>query len=194
MQLHSFFNSSASYRVRIALSLKGIEYETVPIDIRAGQQHHPEQRAVNPWAGVPVLVAGELTLSQSLAIIDHLDTDCPGAPLIPHEQPLRAHVLEFALGIACDLHPLNNLRVLNYLVQTLGATEAQKKAWYRHWVDAGLQAADTLLQRHGHGPFCFGAAPTLADCCLVPQVANALRMGCDTSTYHEVMAVYRHAS
>jgi maleylacetoacetate isomerase len=135
-----------------------------------------------------------VTLSQSLAIIDYLDAKYPSPRLIPGEAPARARVLEFALLIACDIHPVNNSRVLRYLKSQLGISDAQRDVWYAHWIAEGLAAAERLLERHGGSPFAFGAQPTLADCCLVPQVANALRAGCQTQDFSRVMSVYRHCT
>ncbi|KAF1021160.1 MAG: Maleylpyruvate isomerase [Paracidovorax wautersii] len=195
MQLYSFFNSSTSYRVRIALALKGLSTDYHGIDIRGGAQRAPGYTALNPSRAVPLLVDGDFTLSQSLAIIDYLDQRAPLPRLIPLEPLARARVLELARVIACDMHPVNNLRILKYLQQELGLSAAQKDAWYRHWVNEGFQAAEVLLARHGgtHG-WCFGEQPTLADVCLVPQVANALRMGCDLGAYPRVLQAWEHAS
>ncbi|MDH4608478.1 maleylacetoacetate isomerase [Pseudomonas sp. BN102] len=193
MQLYSFFNSSTSYRVRIALALKGLVADYHGVNLRAGEQRSAQHRELSPVGGVPVLVDDDgATLTQSLAIIDYLDARHPEVPLIPREPLQRARVLEVANLIACDIHPINNLRVLGYLQQTLGASAEQKNAWYAHWVQQGLAAVEELLRRHGCGPFCFGDAPTLADCCLVPQVANAERVGCELSGFPLVLAVYRH--
>jgi len=193
MQLYNFFNSSTSYRVRIALALKGLDYEHHGVNLRAGEQRSAEYRALNPAGSVPLLVEEDGTaLGQSLAIIDYLDTRHPEPRLIPEDALARARVLEIANLIACDIHPINNLRVLGYLQKVLGVTDEQKSAWYRHWVAEGLGAVEALLVRHGRGPYCFGETPTLADCCLVPQVANALRMGCELESYERVMSVYRH--
>ena len=195
MQLHNFFNSSTSYRVRIALALKGLEAEHVGVNIRQGEHRSPTYVAeLNPSGSVPTVVEGEFRLGQSLAIIDWLDARHPEPRLIPLEPEARARVLELSYAIACDIHPVNNLRVLKYLTLTLGVDEAGKQAWYRHWIDDGMAMVERLLARHGHGPWCFGAAPTLADCCLVPQVANALRMGCDLAPYPRALAAYRHAT
>lgn len=195
MQLHGFFNSSTSYRVRIALALKGLPYDCVPVNIRTGAHRDAAYIAqVNPSAAVPALVDGDFSLGQSLAIIDYLDAEHPVPRLLPQDAVARARVLELSMAIACDIHPVNNLRVLRYLQDTLGVTPAQKDAWYRHWIDEGLAAVERLLERHGHGDWCFGDAPTLADCCLVPQIANAQRMGCDTSAYVRTMRVHAHAS
>lgn len=193
MQLYSFFNSSTSYRVRIALALKGVEYACHGVNLRAGEQRSAEYRALNPSASVPLLVEDDGTsISQSLAIIDFLDASHPEPRLIPEEPLARARVLEVANVIGCDIHPINNLRVLGYLQKVLGVTDEQKAAWYKHWVMEGLAAVEALLTRHGHGSYCFGETATLADCCLVPQVANALRMGCDMEQFELLMAIYRH--
>lgn len=195
MQLYSFFNSSTSYRVRIALALKGVEAEYAGVNIRTGAHREAAYvDGVNPSASVPAIVDGDFRLGQSLAIIDWLDQRHPEPRLIPLEPEARARVLELSYAIACDLHPVNNLRVLKYLGGPLGLDEAAKQAWYRHWVADGMAMVERLLERHGRAPWCFGDAPTLADCCLVPQVANALRMGCDLTEHPRAMAVFRHAS
>jgi maleylacetoacetate isomerase/maleylpyruvate isomerase len=192
MKLYSFFNSSTSYRVRIALALKGLPYDYQGINLRVGQQYSPEHRELSPIGGVPVLDVDGAQLTQSLAIIDYLDSQYPGPRLIPADALQRARVLEIAHLIGCDIHPLNNVRVLNYLQNVLTVAAEQKTAWYRHWVAEGLIAVEALLQRHDSGNYCVGDEPSLADCCLIPQVANAERMGCDLSSYPRVMAVYRH--
>ncbi|WP_233873268.1 maleylacetoacetate isomerase [Paraburkholderia adhaesiva] len=197
MDLYSFFNSSTSYRVRIALALKGLDTVYHGVNIRVGEHRDADYvGGINPSASVPAIVDGDFHLGQSLAIIDWLDVTHPETRLIPSEPALRARVLEFANLIACDIHPVNNLRVLKYLTDVLKVTPEQKDAWYKHWISEGLGAAERLLEqaavREG-GPWCFGAAPTLADLCLVPQIANAQRMGCDVNVYPRVMAVYRHA-
>ncbi|PSJ44695.1 maleylacetoacetate isomerase [Zobellella endophytica] len=193
MQLYSFFNSSTSYRVRIALALKGLDYDYRGVNIRVGEQKADDYQSMNPSKGVPLLLDDEGNrLSQSMAIIDYLDETHPEPRLLPAEPLARARVLELANAIACDMHPVNNLRILGYLKNKLGVSEEQKNDWYRHWTAEGFTAVEALLERHGHGSYCFGEAPTLADCCLVPQVANAERMGCDLSAYPRVMAVYQH--
>lgn len=195
MQLHSFFNSSTSYRVRIALALKGVPFDYMPVNIRTGEHREAGYvGAVNPSAAVPALVDGDFGLGQSLAIVDWLDARFPTPRLIPADPALRARVLELSYLIACDIHPVDNLRVLRYLETELGVTPEQKSMWYKHWVDEGMAGVERLLSKYGRAPWCFGGAPTLADCCLVPQVANALRMGCDLSAYPLSLAVYRHAS
>jgi len=192
MQLHSYFNSSTSFRVRIALALKAVSYDMLPVNLRTGEQRADDYTALNPSAGVPLLQDDDFTLSQSLAIIDYLDAKFPQPRLIPLEPVARARVLEFSLGIACDIHPVNNLRILQYLMRELGTSEAQKQAWYQHWVALGLAAAEQQLAQHGHGRFCFGDQPTLADCCLIPQIANARRMNCPLGAYPRLMAVDAH--
>lgn len=194
MQLHSFFNSSTSYRVRIALALKGVPFDYVPVNIRTGEHREAGYvNRVNPSAAAPALVDGGFSLGQSLAIVDWLDARFPTPRLIPVDPDLRARVLELSYLISCDIHPINNLRVLRYLETELNVTPERKSQWYRHWVDEGMAGVERLLAKYGQAPWCFGRAPTLADCCLVPQVANALRMGCDLNAYPLSLAVYRHA-
>jgi maleylacetoacetate isomerase len=198
MQLYGFFNSSTSYRVRIALALKGLDHDYRGINIRAGAHRDPAYMAdINPSGAVPALVLGEgaeqVTLGQSLAILDYLDARFPEPRLIPADPLLRARVLEVSDAIACDIHPVNNMRILRYLQDRLGVTPAQKDEWYRHWVAEGLGAVEQMLARSDAGPFCFGPQPTLADCCLVPQVANAERMGCDLTPYPTILRIHRHA-
>jgi maleylacetoacetate isomerase len=192
MKLYSFFNSSTSYRVRIALALKGLPYDHVGVNLRSGEQGKDAYRALSPAGIVPVLVDGDVTLTQSLAIIDYLDRRHPAPRLVPEDALARARVLEIAQTIACEIHPINNIRVLKYLTGKLEVSEADKAAWYRHWVDEGLGAVESLLAQLPAAAYCVGDAPTLADCCLVPQVANALRMGCDLSRFARVRAVVEH--
>jgi len=190
MKLYSFFNSSTSFRVRIALALKGLPYEYAAVNLRAGEQGADEYRALSPAAIVPTLIDGEVKLTQSLAIIDYLDARYPEPRLVPQDRLTRARVLELAQTIACDIHPINNIRVLKYLSGPLKASEADKSAWYAHWVEDGLGAVEQLLAARSKSSYCVGETPTLADCCLVPQVANAQRMGCALSRFERVMAVY----
>jgi maleylacetoacetate isomerase len=190
MKLYSFFNSSTSFRVRIALALKGLPYDYAGVNLRGGEQGKDTYRALSPAGIVPVLVDGDVTLTQSLAIIDYLDQRHPAPRLVPEDALARARVLEIAQTIACEIHPINNIRVLKYLTSKLDVSEADKAAWYQHWVDEGLGAVESLLAKLPTSAYCVGDAPTLADCCLVPQVANALRMGCDLSRFARVRAVY----
>jgi len=194
MDLYSYFNSSTSYRVRIALALKGLDVNLLPIDIRVQAHKEPEYVRKNPSANVPLLDDDGFQLGQSLAIMDYLDAKYPEPRLIPQDAHLRARVLEMALLVACDMHPVNNLRVLRYLVQQLGVDDAAKNAWYAHWIAEGFHALEQLLVRAHSSPFCMGDKVSLADCCLVPQVANAQRMGCDLSAWPRVLAVYAHCT
>lgn len=185
MKLYTYFRSSASYRVRIALNLKGLTAEQIPVHLvkDGGQQLQPEYRAINADALVPSLITDDgAALTQSLAIIEYLEDAHPQPALLPRAPVERAYVRSLALSIACDVHPINNLRVLKYLTGKLGVAEADKDAWYRHWVEHGLQAMETTITRDGRsGKFCFGDTPTIADCCLVPQLYNARRFNCDLS-------------
>ncbi len=184
MKLYSFFNSSASYRVRIALALKGIGYEIQGVNIRGGKQSEPHYLRLNPMALVPTLDGiPEGSVGQSLAIIDYLDRKYPNPCLLPEDAEQRARVLEIAYAIACDIHPLNNMRVLKYLNDVLHVSPEQKQAWYEKWIADGLHAIEQLLAKTKVGRFCVGDAPTLADCCLIPQWANATRMNCDLRPY-----------
>ncbi|EGE7379543.1 maleylacetoacetate isomerase, partial [Escherichia coli] len=164
MKLYSFFNSSASYRVRIALALKGINYQTEGVNIRIGQQNELAYRRMNPVGLVPTLLTDEgESLGQSLAIIDWLERHYPQVLLVPQEEPARNKVLEIVYAIACDIHPLNNLRVLRYLIEELNVSEEEKKRWYAHWIQQGLSAVEQLLRQNQSGQFCVGETPTLAD-------------------------------
>jgi maleylpyruvate isomerase len=185
MKLYDYFRSSAAYRVRIALNLKGQNPERAFVHLRKNAQRGDDYLALNPQGLVPALVTdGGDVLTQSLAIIDFLDETFPKPPLMPATPAERARVRGIALEIACDIHPLNNLRVLQYLKNTLGVSDAQKDAWYKYWVDVGLEALETRLSRDAAtGCFCHGDAPTLADICLVPQLANARRMNVDVAQF-----------
>jgi maleylpyruvate isomerase len=176
LKLYGYFRSSAAYRVRIALALKGLPYEYVAVHLRKGEQGAEAYRALNPAELVPALLDDRGTFTQSLAIMEYLEERHPEPALLPASPQARARVRSIALAIACDIHPLDNLRVLKYLVRTLGTTEQTKDAWYRHWIDLGLSALEARLSRESETRgFCHGDAPTLADCCLVPQLANARR-------------------
>ncbi len=181
LRLYTYFRSSAAYRVRIALNLKGLAYEAVPVHLLrdGGQQNQPAYRALSPLGTVPALETEGEVITQSLAILEYLEETQPLPPLLPAPAADRARVRALAQNIACDIHPVNNLRVLQYLDKHFAATQEQKDAWYRHWVNAGLLAVEQLLAAHpATGAFCHGDAPTLADCCLVPQVFNARRFDC----------------
>jgi maleylacetoacetate isomerase len=173
--LYDYHRSSACYRVRIALNLKRVEYRAVPVNLLESQQQVDEFRARNPQAFVPLLEADGVVLTQSLAIIDWLEARHPEPALLPADPDHRAHVLAMALAVACDIHPLNNLRVLKYLSGPLGQPQEARDAWYRHWVAEGLAALEAMAAKGGAGRFLFGDSPTLADLCLVPQMFNARR-------------------
>ena len=191
MQLHNYFRSSASFRVRIALALKGLAYDYLPVHLARNEQLEPGYAALAPSRLVPVLTDGDARLSQSLAIIEYLDETHPEPPLLPADALGRARVRALALDIACEIHPLNNLRVLRYLVRDLGVSEDAKNAWYRHWVESGLEAVERQLDGHpSTGRFSHGDAPTLADCVLVPQIFNAQRFDCQLDHVPTVMRVF----
>ena len=197
MKLYSFFRSSAAYRVRIALNLKQLPYDVIPIHLvrGGGEQLTAEYRALNPMALVPALIddeaQGSQVLTQSLAIIEYLEERYPTPPLLPSDAVDRAYVRSIALSIACEIHPLNNLRVLRYLTRNLKVSEDDKNAWYRHWVEDGLASIEATLANDPRvGKFCFGDAPTMADCCLVPQIANAQRFNCDLSAVPVIMRIH----
>jgi maleylacetoacetate isomerase len=186
MKLSTYFRSSAAWRVRIALALKGIAAtpDFVHLLKDGGQQKSAAFRRKNPMGVVPVLeLDGGTLLTQSIAIIEYLDETHPTPALLPADPIARAKVRGFAMAIACDIHPLNNLRVLQYLENVLGQGQEARNAWYHHWIAEGLTALEALMQDAGAGPFCFGATPGLADVCLVPQMANARRYKCPLDAY-----------
>ena len=186
MKLYDYFRSSAAYRVRIALNLKGIAPdERTFVHLRMGNQRAQDYLALNPQGLVPALELDDgRVLTQSLAIVEYLDETHPEPPLLPLDAAGRARVRAIALGIACEIHPLNNLRVLNYLIGTLGVSREQKDGWYKYWVDVGFEALERKLAHEKEtARFCHGDAPTLADICLVPQIANARRFNIDLSPY-----------
>ena len=196
MKLYGYFRSSASYRVRIALNLKGLDAEHVSVHLvkNGGEQLTDSFRALNPDSLVPALLDNdngeEIALSQSLAIIEYLEEKYPKPALLPTNLPDRAHVRALALSIACEIHPLNNLRVLKYLTDTLGISNEQKNTWIQHWCVSGLSALEQRLAADKRtGDFCFGNAPGLADCCLVPQIFNAQRFNCDLTAMPTLMRI-----
>ncbi|HTL91183.1 MAG TPA: maleylacetoacetate isomerase [Steroidobacteraceae bacterium] len=195
MKLYGYFRSSAAYRLRIALGLKGLAWETVVVNLRAPAraQHSAEFRAVNPHGLVPVLVDGEHTLTQSLAIIEYLEESYPQPALLPRAPAERAAVRALALAVACDIHPLNNSRVLEYLRTQLAQDEAAVNAWYGHWIACGFAALERDAHRlSGDGRHMYGTSVTLADVCIVPQMANARRFNCDVAPYPTLRSICAH--
>jgi len=189
MKLYTYFRSSAAYRVRIALNLKGLAYDAVPVHLlKDGGQHlQDDYRKINPSGLVPSFQDDRITLTQSMAIIEYLDEIHPEPPLLPKDAPGRGRVRELAQIIGCDIHPINNLRVLNYLVKHMGLSDQAKTEWYRHWIIEGFQSLEAHLARgRGGGPFCHGDHPTIADCYLVPQVFKAQRFNIDVSAYPNI--------
>lgn len=192
MQLYSYFRSSAAYRVRIALNLKGLSYEYLGVHLlkNGGEHLSDSYRDLNPSALVPTLVDGDVSIGQSMAIIEYLDETHPQPALLPADPAGRARVRSIAQIISCDTHPLNNLRVLKYLKHELQASDDARNAWYRHWVTLGLGAVESMLaDSSATGKFCHGDTPSLADLCLVPQVFNARRLDCDLSAMPTVVRI-----
>jgi maleylacetoacetate isomerase/maleylpyruvate isomerase len=191
MQLYNYFRSSASYRVRIALALKGLAYDYMPVHLQRNEQMAESYSALNASRLVPLLRDGDAVVTQSLAIIEYLDELHPQPPLLPGDALARARVRAIALNIACEIHPLNNLRVLRYLVKDLKVSDDDKNRWYKHWTETGLEAVERQLADHpATGRFCHGDAPTLADCTLVPQIFNAKRFDCRLDHVPTVMRVF----
>jgi len=191
--LFDYYRSSASYRVRIALNLKGIDYDSVSVNLAEGAQKEAEYRAGNPQGFVPMLEIDGQRITQSLAIIDYLEATRPEPPLLPSDPADAAHVRALALTIACDIHPLNNLRVLKYLTGPLGQEEAARDAWYRHWVSEGFAALEAMAAARA-GRFIFGDTPGLADVCLVPQMYNARRFNVPLEDFPLLVRIDAEAS
>jgi maleylacetoacetate isomerase len=189
MRLYSFFRSSAAYRVRIALNVKGAAYETITVDLPGAEHRAPEFRALNPQATIPTLDDDGTVLWQSLAIIEYLEARYPTPRLIPAEPVARARVQALAQLIASDIHPLNNLRVLKYLRGELKLDDAAVNKWYAHWIAEAFGPLETLVARFGDGRHCFGDALSLADVCLVPQMYNARRFNCDLTPYPQLVHI-----
>ena len=191
MQLYSYFRSSASYRVRIALALKGLAYDYVPIHLVRNEQLKPPFSDIAANKLVPALVEDEHVLTQSMAIIEYLEETHPEPPLLPGDAFARARIRSLAQDIACEIHPINNLRVLRFLVHEMKLSEDDKNRWYRHWVESGLEVVERRLAADAAtGTFCHGDTPTLADCVLVPQIHNAQRMDCGLDHVPTVMRVF----
>ena len=194
LKLYSDWRSSAAFRVRIALNLKQLDYEIVPVNLirDGGEQHSADYAEINPQQLVPVLMHGQRVFRQSLAIIDYIDETWPEHPLMPTIARDRQRVRAIAQAIACDIHPLNNLRVQQYLAAEFGAGEAAREKWTRHWIATGFAAIEQMLvDNPSTGEFCEGDMPTMADCCLVPQVFNARRAGLDLAAYPVISRIER---
>lgn len=191
MKLYSYFRSSAAYRVRIALNLKKLSYETKPVHLVKNEQLLESYKAINPSQLVPTLIDDAHTFSQSISILEYLEEQYPTQPLLPKDVIERAKVRAFAQSIACDIHPINNLRVLKYLQNDLSLNDEQKKYWYQHWIVEGFKSLEAQLQ-HSNGQFCFGSQPTFADCCLIPQVYNAKRFKVDLSPFPKIESIYQY--
>lgn len=191
--LYDYWRSSASYRVRIALNLKGVEYERRPVNLLESEQKSAEYRALNPEGLVPMLEIDGQRLTQSMAIITYLDTRFPNPPLIPAMAPERAHVGAMAMIVACDIHPLNNLRVLKYLKNQLKHSQDEIDGWYAHWIEEGLPALEAMAAPRA-GRFLFGDAPTAADVCLIPQLYNARRYNVPLDGYPTLLRAEENAN
>ena len=191
MKLYTYFRSSAAFRVRIALNLKRLGYEPVFVHLAKGEHREANYSGVNPQALLPTLELNDgMRLTQSLAIIEWLDEKHPTPPLIPKDSLARARVRSLSYLIACEIHPLNNLRVLQHLKRALGQSQEQIDQWYRHWIADGLAKLEADLGRGGTGKFCHGDSPTMGDCCLVPQIFNAKRYNSDLAPYPTTMRVF----
>lgn len=197
LTLYSYWRSSAAYRVRIGLNLKGLDYRIQPVHLlrEGGEQRAQDYRALNPQKLVPMLLHGERRITQSLAILEYLDDCWPAAPaLLPADAQGRARVRALAQLVACDIHPLNNLRVLQYLKRELGAEQAAIDEWMRHWMREGFDAMQAMLADSPEtGAFCHGESPTIADCCLIPQLYNARRFNLDLAPYPELTRIEANA-
>jgi len=190
MRLHGYWRSSAAYRVRIALNLKGVACEHAAHHLVRGDQRSDDYLALNPQGLVPALETGGEVLTQSVAIIEYLDETIPEPALLPRDARARAQVRAMALSVACDIHPLNNLRVLNYLRREFAQPEAAVEQWMRHWIETGFAALEAAVRRHsGDGRHCHGEAVTMADVCLAPQMYNARRVGCDLTGVPTLVAI-----
>jgi len=194
IRLHDFPLSSASYRVRIALNLKGVAYERRNYVLRGGEQRGADYLAINPAGLVPCLEIDGLRLTQSLAIVEYLDSRFPEPRLIPQDPALRARAQAMALTVACDIHPLNNLRVLQFLERDLQQGSEQVNRWYAHWIDLGFSALEAMLEDGPEGPFALGDTVGIADLCLVPQVFNARRFAVDLTPYPRLVAIADRAA
>lgn len=191
MKLYGYYRSSATFRVRIALALKGLDYEATYVHLRKGEQFAPDYAAINPQRQVPSLLDGDAVLVQSPAILEYLEEVHPDPPLLPLAPLARARVRAIAMAVGCDIHPLNNLRALKYVTGELGCSEDAMKAWYNHWVEIGFEGIEAMLAGDpATGQFCHGDTPTLADVYLVPQVFNAMRFDVPLDPYPTLMTIF----
>lgn len=195
LTLYTYFRSSAAYRVRIALNLKGLkaDHRFIHLLKDGGQQHGETYKAINPQGVVPTLIDNGHVMGQSLAIIEYLEETRPEPPLLPKNALARARVRQIAYAIACDIHPVNNLRVLQHLKREFGAGDDQRTDWQRHWIALGFEAIEILLQSSETGTYCHGNTPTLADICLIPQMANARRVNLDLTPYPTLVRIEQTA-
>jgi len=189
MELYGYFRSSAAYRVRAALNYKGLDYSSVAISLMDGDNQAADYLQKNPQGLVPFLTDGDLAMGQSLAMLEYLEESYPEPALMPKDAAGRARVRQIAGIIACDIHPLDNLRVLKYITGTLGVSDEQKTTWYHHWIIAGFKAVEALLNDGKSGDFCHGDRPTFADLCLVPQVYNARRFACPLDDFPHIIRI-----
>lgn len=192
MHLYTYFRSSAAFRVRIGLNLKQLEWDAIPVNLRIGEQKDTSYIAANPQGLLPALAIKGEVLSQSLAILEYLDEMYPDPSFLPGSPIDKAHIRAIAQAVACDIHPLNNLRVLKYLKSEYGQSQDAVDDWYRHWITEGFKALEALVTRFGSDDFCFGEALSLADICLVPQMWNARRFNTDLSAFPKLCAIDAH--
>lgn len=192
MKLYSYFRSSAAYRVRIALNLKAIDHELAIVNLLKSEQLGEEYLATNPQGLLPALETDDGVLAQSLAILEWLDETYPQSPLITGTAWQKSQIRNLSFAIACDIHPVNNLRVLKYLSNELGVDDEAKNKWYRHWIEVGFEKIELMLNENND--YCFGNQPTLADICLVPQAFNAIRFNVDMGAYPKIAAIYEHCN
>jgi maleylacetoacetate isomerase len=190
LKLYTYFRSSAAFRVRIALHLKGLDYEPAFVHLAKGEHLQPAYRAINPQGLLPALQTDGALLAQSLAIMEYLEETHPSPPLLPPDPLGRARVRGLSLIVACEIHPLNNPRALKYVKNVLGHTQEEVDAWYRHWIADGLAKLEAELEKPGTGRYSHGDAASMADCCLVPQIFNAKRFQCDLAPFPAVMRVF----
>lgn len=192
--IYDYWRSSAAYRIRIALNVKGLPYTSIPVNLKTAENNSTTYRAKNPQGRVPILVEGEFSLPQSLAIMEYLEETHPTPPLLPKDAKSRAIARAFALTIAADIHPMNNLSALRYLTEQFGADDAAKTRWMHHWLNEGFTALETLAKQHGNGKFSVGNAVSMADCCLIPQLYNARRFECPLDAYPTLTAIEAHCN